>query len=452
MSKKLALMSILTVVLFSISFMIYGIKLEDKSVSKLEAIIVSINNDEITLMDTNNIIYTFKADTITGNLGDNIIISYSGLLDKNSNIQNIEIVDYTINTANDNNISDDQGIFSKYYKLAKRKLAELTLGEKIGQLILARYPDNNVLNDLNKYKLGGYVFYEKDFKNKTKSEVIDMINTVQKNSKIPMLIAVDEEGGKIVRVSSNPNLAKERFKSSKELYSSGGMEKIKQDTINKSIVLSSLGINLNLAPVVDVTTNSNDYMYERSIGENTEITSLYAKTVINASKNMEVSYTLKHFPGYGNNNDTHNSSSVDIRSYESLIVNDIPPFIAGINAGAEAILVSHNIVSSIDSDNPASLSPKIHNFLRNELNFTGVIITDDLEMGATSSIESSAIKALLAGNDLIITTNYANSFSSIKNAVTNGIISEEIIDKLAFKILSWKYYKGLILEEKWLIK
>lgn len=452
MSKKLALMSILTVVLFSISFMIYGIKLEDKSVSKLEAIIVSINNDEITLMDTNNIIYTFKADTITGNLGDNIIISYSGLLDKNSNIQNIEIVDYTINTANDNNISYDQGIFSKYYKLAKRKLAELTLGEKIGQLILARYPDNNVLNDLNKYKLGGYVFYEKDFKNKTKSEVIDMINTVQKNSKIPMLIAVDEEGGKIVRVSSNPNLAKERFKSSKELYSSGGMEKIKQDTINKSIVLSSLGINLNLAPVVDVTTNSNDYMYERSIGENTEITSLYAKTVINASKNMEVSYTLKHFPGYGNNNDTHNSSSVDIRSYESLIVNDIPPFIAGINAGAEAILVSHNIVSSIDSDNPASLSPKIHNFLRNELNFTGVIITDDLEMGATSSIESSAIKALLAGNDLIITTNYANSFSSIKNAVTNGIISEEIIDKLAFKILSWKYYKGLILEEKWLIK
>lgn len=452
MSKKLALMSILTVVLFSISFMIYGIKLEDKSVSKLEAIIVSINNDEITLMDTNNIIYTFKADTITGNLGDNIIISYSGLLDKNSNIQNIEIVDYTINTANDNNISYDQGIFSKYYKLAKRKLAELTLGEKIGQLILARYPDNNVLNDLNKYKLGGYVFYEKDFKNKTKSEVIDMINTVQKNSKIPMLIAVDEEGGKIVRVSSNPNLAKERFKSSKELYSSGGMEKIKQDTINKSIVLSSLGINLNLAPVVDVTTNSNDYMYERSIGENTEITSLYAKTVINASKNMKVSYTLKHFPGYGNNNDTHNSSSVDIRSYESLIVNDIPPFIAGINAGAEAILVSHNIVSSIDSDNPASLSPKIHNFLRNELNFTGVIITDDLEMGATSSIESSAIKALLAGNDLIITTNYANSFSSIKNAVTNGIISEEIIDKLAFKILSWKYYKGLILEEKWLIK
>ena len=448
MLKKLTLISILTVVLFSISFMIYNNKLEDKNISKLEAVVVSINDNEIILMDTNNIIYTFKEDTITGNLGDNIIISYSGLLDKNSNIQNIEIVDYTINTANDNNISYDQGIFSKYYKLAKRKLEELTLDDKIGQLILARYPDNNVLNDLNKYKLGGFVFYEKDFKNKTKLEVIDMINNVQKNSKIPMLIAVDEEGGKIVRVSSNPKLALERFKSSKELYSSGGMEEIRQDTINKSILLASLGINLNLAPVVDVTTNSNDYMYERAIGENTEITSLYAKTVINASKNMDVSYTLKHFPGYGNNFDTHNSTSVDIRSYESLIANDIPPFIAGINAGAEAILVSHNIVSSIDSDNPASLSPKIHNFLRNELNFTGVIITDDLEMGATSSIESSAIKALLAGNDLIITTNYANSFSSIKNAVTNGIISEEIIDKLAFKILSCKYYKGLISEEK----
>ena len=165
MSKKLTLISVLTVVLFSISFIIYSNKLEDKIVSKLEAVIVSINNDEITLMDTNSIIYTFKEDTITGNLGDNIIITYSGLLDKNSNIQNIEIIDYTINTDNDNNTSYDQGIFSEYYKLAKRKLEELTLDEKIGQLILARYPDNNVLNDLNKYKLGGYVFYEKDFKN-----------------------------------------------------------------------------------------------------------------------------------------------------------------------------------------------------------------------------------------------------------------------------------------------
>lgn len=419
---------------------------------ELEATILSINDNKLTLNDSNNIIYTFNIEDILANVGDKILIEYTGLLDKNKELQNVNIINYTtMNNTNENDIPEtwqDDGIFSDYYTLAYNKLKTLSLEEKIGQLILARYPDTNAKEDLIKYNLAGYVFFEKDFKDKTEQEVINMTKKLQEAAKIPILTAVDEEGGTVVRISSNPNLASSKFASPRELYISGGFDKIREDTINKSKLLNSLGINLNLAPVVDVSTSPDDYMYKRTIGEDTDITKEYAKTVIEASKNIKVSYTLKHFPGYGNNADTHNSSVTDTRTYDDIFNNDLPPFDSGIKAGAEAVLVSHNIVDSIDPGNPASLSASIHNLLRNELNFTGIVITDDLAMGAVSQINDNTVKAILAGNDLIITTDYKESINSIKNAVDGGTISEDLIDKLAFRVISWKYYKGLMFKEK----
>lgn len=335
-------------------------------------------------------------------------------------------------------------IFSDYYEQANKKLKELTLEEKIGQLFLVRYPNSDQKEVLKKYKFGGYLLFERDFKGKTKTEVKEMINKLQEASDIPLLIAVDEEGGGVVRVSSNQNLAKSRFKSPMELYKLGGLEAIKEDTLEKSKLLSNLGINLNLAPVVDVSTNPNDYMYKRSLGKNTNLTSMYAETVIHESKKENVSYTLKHFPGYGNNIDTHQESSIDNRSYEDIVKNDLPPFHAGIKAGAEAVLVSHNIVTSIDKNSPASLSKKIHELLRDELSFTGVIITDDLDMGAVSKDEEATIKAILAENNIIITTDYQKSIESVKQAIQAGTIKEETIDKLVSNVIAWKYYKGLL--------
>ena len=116
----------------------------------------------------------------------------------------------------------------------------------------------------------------------------------------------------------------------------------------------------------------------------------------------------------------------------------------GISSGAEAILVNHNIVESIDQNNPASLSAKVHNLLRDNLKFTGIIMTDDLSMNAISEIDNPAVKAILAGNDIIITTNYEESFNSIKEAVESNTISEELINEIAHKIISWKYSKGLM--------
>ena len=349
-----------------------------------------------------------------------------------------------INKKKVSNKSLDNGLFKDYYEKAYQKLEKMSLDEKIGQILLVRYPDNNQKEIVEKYQFGGYLFFGKDFKDKTKDEVIKMIDDSNSVSKIPLLTAVDEEGGIVVRVSSNKNLRSERFLSSSELYKNGGFDRIKADTIEKSNLLKSLGINLNLAPVVDVSVDPNDYMYNRSLQEDAETTAKFSSLVIETSKNTGVSYTLKHFPGYGNNIDTHSGSSVDSRTRKEIESNDILPFKSGIKSGAEAILFSHNVVTSMDKDNPTSLSKTLHDYVRNDLNFTGVVITDDLDMGALNDIENKNVQALLAGNDLLISTDYVESIEKIKQAVDNKLLDEKTLDEHVLRVLAWKYYKGLL--------
>lgn len=338
----------------------------------------------------------------------------------------------------------DKGLFKNYYKKAYQELKKMSQSEKISQILLVRYPEENQTEIIKKYQFGGYLFFAKDFKDKTKEDVIKMIANSNKVSKIPILTAVDEEGGIVVRVSHNKNLRSEAFPSPSELYKSGGFEKIKEDTIEKSNLLKSLGINLNLAPVVDVSTSPSDYMYKRSLQEDAKTTAKFSSIVIETSKESGVSYTLKHFPGYGNNIDTHSGSSIDTRTKEEIENNDILPFKSGIKSKAEAILFSHNIVTSMDKNNPASLSKTLHDYLRNDLNFSGVIITDDLDMGAVKNIENKNVISLLAGNDLLISTDYEESIKEIRNAIDNNTLDQEMLDEHVLRVLAWKYYKGLL--------
>lgn len=417
-----------------------------KKTSSMKATVLEVSSDYITVSDKDNVIYTFLGNgNDSFDVGESISIKYNGKLNKNKEKQTAKVV--SVDTYTDEkgvpSAWNDGGIFSGFYEMAYNKLKTMSDDEKIGQIFLVRVPEKNKISDLEKYKFGGYLLFERDFKDKTKDEVIKMIDEFQNASKIPLLIATDEEGGKVSRISSNTNLVDTPFKSPSELYKEGGMELIKQDTINKTETLEDLGINVNLAPVVDVATNPDSYMYERTIKEDTEITSEYAKTVIDASKSSKVSYTLKHFPGYGDNADTHEGSSTDNRTYSALFETDIPPFRAGIKAGAEAVLVSHNTVPALDKDNPASLSVTTHNVLRNDLSFTGIIITDDLEMKAVNE-EGVIVKAIKAGNDLLIVTDYESAISEVKNNLENGNLNETLIDKMAFRVLAWKYYKGLM--------
>ncbi len=355
---------------------------------------------------------------------------------------------------------EEYGIFGRYYEKAQQKLETLTIEEKIAQLFIIGNSASTNYKELASYQFGGYLFFKEFFTGKTEQEVKSALEEYQAEAKIPLLIAVDEEGGNVVRVSSNKNLSETPFKSSSQIYNNGGFEAIKEDTINKSNFLSNLGINLNFAPVVDVANNPKDYMYNRALQQDKDKTAIFAKTVISASRGLGVSYTLKHFPGYGNNVDTHIGSSVDKRTYEDIYNNDLEPFHAGINEGAECIMVSHNIVTSIDDQNQASISPKIHKLLREELGFTGIIITDALNMGAIrdeNTIEEAITKAITSGNDMIIlsidknTTDkddskitYSRVIDAVKNALNNGTIQKNTIDEAVTRILAWKYYKELL--------
>lgn len=417
----------------------------------------NLNND--SSKDLNDNYLSKRCIVIKSNIiecNDNIILELD--LNDKYNVGDILNIKYLVEFNKDNikkidniksfdlNLLESDAIFKDYYNNAFELLKKMSIDEKIGQLLFARVSDVNQIKDLKEYKFGGYLLFKRDFTNKTKEEVIKMIKSYQDNSKISLLIGADEEGGIVTRISSNSNLVKEPFKSPRVLYLEGGLNKIKDDTISKNKILESLGINVNLAPVVDVSTNENDYMYKRSLGENSETTSEFSKLVIETSKDSKVSYCLKHFPGYGNNADTHIGLSLDTRDLESIKNIDLPPFESGIKAGAESVLVSHNIVSSIDKDNPASISIGIHNLLRDDLKFTGIVITDDLSMGAIEDHykDGAVVNAINSGNDLLIVSDYKSSIKEIKDAINNKKLSENIINKRVLRILAWKYYKGLV--------
>jgi len=209
--------------------------------------------------------------------------------------------------------------------------------------------------------------------------------------------------------------------------------------------LNSLGINLNLAPVCDVSTNSADYIYGRTFGKTASLTATYIKTVVETMNSMKMGSALKHFPGYGNNVDTHTGISYDKRPYQTFETSDFLPFIAGIKANAGAVLVSHNIVTSMDAEHPASLSLKIHRILREELGFQGVIMTDDLYMQAIKQFtgeQQAAVTAVLAKNDLICCTDFEVQIPAVITAVKNGTIAESQIDESVTRILLWKLKLG----------
>ena len=433
-----------SILLFSICLVL--LLSNKKEIYSLELVVLSNKDGVIIGQDKENMLYTIDEKKLKDvSVGEVLMIEYAGLIDIDNDYKIKKLTKKEM-TRNEDGIPLhwlDDGIFKQFYKLAFDEVKEMSLEEKIGQILLVGYPDD-FEKAINDYHIGGFLLFSNDFKDKEKEEVKKMISTWQDETKIPLLIAVDEEGGSVVRVSSNKKLRDTPFKSAQELYKEGGFLKIKEDTIDKSIFLDNLGINVNLAPVVDVATNKNSYIYNRTIGLNTKGTSEYAKVVINASKKGNVSYVLKHFPGYGNAKDTHLGQAKINESLSSIRNNYFPPFQEGINEGAEAILINHNYYSKIDKYNPASLSPTIHNLLRDDLKFSGICITDNIDMKALDTIDNKVIRALLAGNDLIITDDYERDFKIIKESIKNGEISEDLISKLAFRIIAWKYYKGLM--------
>lgn len=332
-------------------------------------------------------------------------------------------------------------------QIIEELLSTMTVEEKVGQMFFVRCPDTGAVEAVSQYKLGGYILFGRDFKDKTAEQVRNDISSYQSASGVPLLIGTDEEGGTVVRASSNSNLFSHRGLSPQALFAEGGMDSIIQDARQKSVTLLGLGVNVNLAPVADVSTDPNDFIYDRSFGQDAQATAEYVSNVVKTMDAEGIGSVLKHFPGYGNNVDTHTGVAIDERPYETFQTSDYLPFTAGIQAGADAVLVSHNVMSCVDNQLPASLSPAVHNELRSTLGFQGVIMTDDLAMDAVAAYagdQSPAVMAVKAGNDMIITTDFQTQIPEVVQAVKSGEIDEAQIDQSVTRVLQWKYDLGLL--------
>ncbi len=338
-------------------------------------------------------------------------------------------------------------LFGKYYEQAENLLKSMTLEEKVGQIFLVRFPDSGIENQIKEYAPGGYILFGKDFKDETESSVLKKLTNLQNTSKIKLIFGVDEEGGEIVRVSAYSAFRSSEFESTQALYKEGGLQAIIKDSTEKSNLLKKLGLNMNLAPVADVALKESSYIYKRTYGQGYEETANYVSELIKRMNDDGMISVMKHFPGYGDNEDTHTGIVIDERSLDSFAVGDFLPFASGAKCGAPCVLVSHNIVKSIDEKFPASLSESAHNILREQLDFSGVIMTDDLAMDAVKQYSENgeaAVQAVLAGNDMIITSDFEKQRQEVLNAINEGRISEEKIDLAVRRILAMKYCYGLI--------
>ena len=342
-------------------------------------------------------------------------------------------------------------------------LAGMTLEEKTGQLFFVRVPAKNALEDVTTYHLGGYLLFGRDTQDKTANDLIQTIRSYQVqavvyDTGIPMLIGVDEEGGSVVRVSSNPHLRSRKFSSPRKLWEEG-LDALIRETREKAILLRTLGFNVNLAPVADVSTDPSDFIYDRTTGKGAEEAADYVARVTETQSYNHLGSVLKHFPGYGNNKDTHTGVAVDDRPMETFLEQDFLPFQAGIAVEETvwpseelrrlrpAVLVSHNVVNCMDPEFPASLSPEVHRILREDLDFEGVVMTDDLAMDAVKAYAADgavAVMSLQAGNDLVVTTDYRTQIPRVIQAVKDGTLEEDVIDAACLRVLRWKLELGLL--------
>lgn len=325
------------------------------------------------------------------------------------------------------------------------ELAKMTLREKLGQMFMPAY-SSAAASQITEYAFGSYILFAADFETETADSLSSKMAALQDAAKYGLLTAVDEEGGTVTRISRFTQYRAEKFKSPRTLYSWGGMELIRSDAAEKAALLKSLGLNLNMAPVADISQNESDFMYWRSVGLDAEGTAEFVRTVIRESALSGVGSVAKHFPGYGSVADTHTGMAYDSRSLDELRAKDFVPFAAAVEEGVCAILVSHIITESIDAEKPASVSAKTVALLRDELGYDGIIMTDDLAMAGITdycTTGNAALEAILAGCDMLCCSNWSAQYPAVWEAVGNGTVTEERLNESAARILRVKYDMGL---------
>ena len=350
--------------------------------------------------------------------------------------------------CNNNSDKGVQGI-ADMDKIVENKLNSMTIDEKIGQMMIIYYLKGNVdttlKSSLSTVKPGGMILFSENFT--TYDNTINFIKEVKSSSSIPMFIAIDEEGGRVQRLTS---IKDTKVSYVPAMYYLGEMDDIDLTKDTGKVIAEELkvfGINMDFAPVIDIYENpDNEVIGKRSFGTNYEIVSKHGIAMGNSLRDNNIIPVYKHFPGHGNTStDSHVDLPIVTKTKEELLKDELIPFKKAIENDAEMIMIGHLAVPEITGDNtPASLSKEIiTDLLKNEMGYKGLVITDALNMGAiTKNYSEQEIyeMAINAGVDiLLMPVNSKNALQYIKDSVNKGTISEERINESVRKILKLKY-------------
>ena len=256
---------------------------------------------------------------------------------------------------------------------------------------------------------------------------------------IPLGLAVNEEGGNNNVVSLKHRIAG-AFPSVQSIYKESGVDGVLKINQEKRELLRKFNLNINLAPVADISNNSKDYIYSRTLGQNADITADYIAKDIEGYIKDNFTCCVKHFPGYGNNKETKLDASIDNRKFDILYREDFVPFINAIDKGVPMIYFAHIISTCKDSIYPASFSKTWHDYLRDDLSFSGLILTEIYmeNIYKYTKGKSPSVAAINAGNDIILTDDFYTHYEDVIKAVKNGDINEDTINLACKRIISWK--------------
>ena len=317
--------------------------------------------------------------------------------------------------------------------------------EKLGQMVMIGIQGTKVDDDslymLNQYHMGGVILFDRNMDSPEQVKQLTSDLQAQSNEKVPLFIGIDEEGGDVVRMAEKLTPPP----SQKEIGATGDIEQAKTWAIKTAKSLKDMGINVNFAPVADVGSND-----KRSYSTDTNTVIDFVRAATKGYQQENIIYSLKHFPGIGKGKvDSHvDSSNIDVVK-EVLMTEDILPFKTIIDENEPNdyfILVSHLKYPALDEEYPASLSSKIMtDLLRNELGYKGIIITDDMEMGAVANhndFRSIGVKAVKAGADIVLVCHeYEHQqevYLGLLDAVNSGEISQQRIDESVKRIIKVK--------------
>ena len=334
--------------------------------------------------------------------------------------------------------------------LEQRVLKQMSLEEKVGQLLLFGFNGlemgKNTKDLINNKHIGGVLLLAKNISNA--SQLTNLNSQLQSQARIPLLISIDQEGGVVSRIKWE----KELLISQKNM---GGEEDIYSLSVKRAKILKPLGINVNLAPVVEYITDTNSFLYPRVFSGNIQEISRKAYSAIKGYKDSNMISVAKHYPGHSNlSNDSHFSLPkvyVSKENWDEYVF----PFKYLIEQGmVDVIMVGHILYPNIDSKVSTISEVIVNEKLRKELNYEGVVITDDMQMDAIEKQGDDckiAKEALKAGNDILLYSMYylkpnieREIYDCILNSVNSGEISLEDIDQKVLRVLRLKIKYGLI--------